>query len=74
MFGVPKYTVNTVLVCLVLYSKMSSCPSAHTAGQTGPTDRSAGLLVSRARLSGMAETLVGREPWVPMSHKPLIDV
>jgi hypothetical protein len=62
------------LVCLVLYSKLSSHPSAHTLGRVGPTDRSAGLLVGRARLSGMAETLVGGDPWVPMSHKPPIDV
>jgi hypothetical protein len=33
----------------------------------GPTDRSVGLLVGRARLSGMAETLVGGDPGVPMS-------
>jgi hypothetical protein len=32
-----------------------------------PMDRLAGLLVGRARLSGTAETLVGGDPWVPMS-------
>jgi hypothetical protein len=52
---------------LVLYTKLSSCPWAHTSGRAGPTDRSAGLLVGRARLSGTAETLVGGDPWVPMS-------
>jgi hypothetical protein len=56
------------LVCLVLYSKLSSCPWAHMSGRAGPMDRSAGLLVGRARLSGTAETLVGGDPWVPMSH------
>jgi hypothetical protein len=53
---------------LVLYSKLSSCPWAHTSGQAGSTDRSAGRLVGRACLSGTAETLVGGDPWVPMSH------
>jgi hypothetical protein len=56
------------LVCLVLYSKLSSYPWAHTLGRAGPTDRSAGLLVGRARLSGTVETLAGGDPWVPMSH------
>jgi hypothetical protein len=56
------------LVCLVLYSKLSSCSWAHMSGQAGPMDRSVGLLVGRACLSGMAETLVGGDPWVPMSH------
>jgi hypothetical protein len=37
------------------------------SGRAGSTDRSAGLLVGRARLSGMAATLVGGDPWVPMS-------
>jgi hypothetical protein len=52
------------LVCLVLYSKSSSCPWAHMSGWAGPTNRSAGLLVGRARLSGMVETLVDGDPWV----------
>jgi hypothetical protein len=60
--------------CLVLYSKLSSCPWAHMSGRGGPTDRSADLLVGRARLSGTAETLVGGDPWVLMSLKPPIDV
>jgi hypothetical protein len=34
-----------------------------------PTDRSAGLLVGRSHLSGMAVSLVGGDPGVPMSHK-----
>jgi hypothetical protein len=59
---------------LVFYSKLSSCPLAHTSGRAGPTDRSAGLLVGRACLSGTAETLVVGDPWVPMSHKPPINV
>jgi hypothetical protein len=44
---------------LVLYTKLASCPWAHMSGRVGSTDRSAGLLVGRARLSGTAETLVG---------------
>jgi hypothetical protein len=52
---------------LVLYTKLSSCLWAHKSGRGGSTDRSAGLLVGRARLSGTAETLVGGDPWVPMS-------
>jgi hypothetical protein len=59
---------------LVLYTKLSSRLWAHKSGRAGSTDRSAGLLVGRARLSGTAKTLVGGDPWVPMSHKPLIDV
>jgi hypothetical protein len=59
---------------LVLYTKLSSCHCAHKSGRAGSTDRSAGLLVGRARLSGTAETLVGGDPWVPMSHKPPIDM
>jgi hypothetical protein len=55
------------LVCLVLYSKLSSCPWAHMSGRAGPTDRSAGLLAGQAYLSGTTETLVGGDPWVPMS-------
>jgi hypothetical protein len=38
------------LVCLVLYSKLSSCPWAHMSGRGGPTDMSAGLLVGWGRL------------------------
>jgi hypothetical protein len=59
---------------LVLYTKLSSCIWAHKSGQVGSTDRSVGLLVGRARLSGTAETLVSGDPWVPMSVKPPIDV
>jgi hypothetical protein len=62
------------LVYLFLYSKLSSCPWAHMSGWGGPTDRSVGLLVGRACLSGMAETLVGGDPRVPMSLKPSVDV
>jgi hypothetical protein len=40
----------------------------------GPTDRSAGLLVGRAHLSGTAVSLVGGDPGVPMSHKPPSEV
>jgi hypothetical protein len=47
---------------------------AHMSGRAGPTDRSAGLLVGRARLSGTDETLVGGDLGVPMSLKPPIDV
>jgi hypothetical protein len=55
------------LVCLVVYFKLSSCPWAHMSGRAGPTDRTAGLLVGQACQSGTAETLVGGDPWVPMS-------
>jgi hypothetical protein len=34
----------------------------------GPTVRSASLLVGRTHLSGTAVSLVGGDPWVPMSH------
>jgi hypothetical protein len=70
------YNVESLseLVCLVLYSTLSSCPWDHMSGRVGPMDRSAGLLVGRARLSGTAETLVGGDLWVPMSVKPPIDV
>jgi hypothetical protein len=34
----------------------------------GSTDRSACLLVGRAPLSGMAETMVSGDPWIPMSR------
>jgi hypothetical protein len=40
----------------------------------GPTDRSAGLLVGRTRLTGTTVSLVGGDPGVPMSHKPLSEV
>jgi hypothetical protein len=40
----------------------------------GPTDRSVGLLVGRAYLSGTAVSLVGGDPGVPMSHKPPSEV
>jgi hypothetical protein len=53
---------------LVLYTKLSSRLCAHKTGRAGSTDRSAGLLVCRSRLSGTAETLVGGDPWLPMSH------
>jgi hypothetical protein len=59
---------------LVLYTKVSSCLWAHKSGRAGSTDRSAGLLVGRVCLSRTAETLVGGDLWVPMSHKPPIDV
>jgi hypothetical protein len=58
----------------VLYTKLSSCLWAHKSGRVGSTDRSAGLLVGQACLSGTAETLVSGDPWVPMYHKPQIDV
>jgi hypothetical protein len=59
---------------LVLFTKLSSCLWAHKSGRAGSTDRLVGLLVGRARLSGTAKTLVGGDPWVPMSLKPPIDV
>jgi hypothetical protein len=40
----------------------------------GPTNRSAGLLVGQTHLSGMAVSLVGGDPGVPMSHKPPSEV
>jgi hypothetical protein len=39
-----------------------------------PTDRSAGLLVGRTHLSGTTVSLVGGDPGVPMSHKPLSEM
>jgi hypothetical protein len=53
---------------LVLYTKLSSRLWAHKSGRAGSTDRSAGPLVGRVRLLGTAETLVGGDPWVPMSN------
>jgi hypothetical protein len=44
------------------------------SGRARPSDRSAGLLVGQARLSGPVETLDGGDPGVSMSLKPLIDV
>jgi hypothetical protein len=58
------------LDCLVLYTKLSSCPWAHMSARAGPTNRSTGPLVGRARLSGMAETLVGGDLWVPCLTSP----
>jgi hypothetical protein len=57
---------------LVLYTELSSRLWAHKSSRAGSTDRSAGLLVGWARLSGTTETLVGGDPWVPMSHTSLI--
>jgi hypothetical protein len=59
---------------LVLYTKLSSRLWIHKSGWVGSTDRSAGLLVGWARLSGTAETLVGGDLWVHLSHKPPINV
>jgi hypothetical protein len=59
---------------LVLYTKLSSYLWAHKSGRAGFTDRSTGLLVGQACLSGTAETLVDGDPGVPMSLKPSIDV
>jgi hypothetical protein len=39
-----------------------------------PSDRSAGLLVGQTHLSGMAVSLVGGNPGVPMSHNPPSEV
>jgi hypothetical protein len=39
-----------------------------------PTCRSAGLLTGWVPLTGTSGTLVGGDPWVPMSLKPPIDV
>jgi hypothetical protein len=41
---------------------------------SGPTCRSAGLLAGQVHLTGTSGTLVGGDPWVPMSLKPPIDV
>jgi hypothetical protein len=63
------YNMETLseLDYLILYTKLSSCLWAHLSGRAGSTDRSAGLLVGWARLLEMTETLVGGDPWVPMS-------
>jgi hypothetical protein len=39
-----------------------------------PSDGSESLLVGRTHLSGMAVSLVGGDPGVPMSHKPPSEV
>jgi hypothetical protein len=41
---------------------------------TGPNCRSAGLLAGRVHLTGTSGTLVGGNPWIPMSVKPPIGV
>jgi hypothetical protein len=53
---------------------MSSKVAGTVDKVSGPTCRSAGLLAGRLRLTGTSRTLVGGDPWVPMSHKPSIDV
>jgi hypothetical protein len=58
---------------------LSCTPSLEVVGNevvrsVGPTDRSVGLLVGRTHLSGMAVSLVGGDPGVPMSHKPPSEV
>jgi hypothetical protein len=70
-------TALNYLDCLVLYTKYlhvlgPTCQVGEgpLTGRGGSTDRSAGLLVGRARLSETAETLVGGDPRVPMSLKP----
>jgi hypothetical protein len=37
---------------------------------SGPTCRLAGLLAGGVHLTRTSGTLVGGDPWVPMSHKP----
>jgi hypothetical protein len=69
LFGYNRKSLSE-LEYLVLHTKLSSCSWAYMSGRARTTDRSAGLLVGRAHLSGTVETLVGRDPWVPMSHKP----
>jgi hypothetical protein len=59
------------LYYLVFYTMLSSRLWAHKSGRAGSTDRSAGLLVGQARLSGTTEILVGGDTWVPMSHKSI---
>jgi hypothetical protein len=66
----PNYLKLSGLSCLV--HQVSSW--AHMSGRVGSTDRLADLLVGRACLSGTAETVVIGDPFVPMSHKPPIDV
>jgi hypothetical protein len=41
---------------------------------SGPTCRSVGLLAGQVHLTGTSGTLVGGDPWIPMSLKPPIDV
>jgi hypothetical protein len=42
--------------------------------QLGRLDRSEGLLIGWTHLSGMAVSLVGGDPGVPVSHKPPSEV
>jgi hypothetical protein len=58
------YNVESLseLVCLVLYSKLSSCPWDHMSGRAGPMDRSAGLLVGWAACRGRLR------PWSVGTH------
>jgi hypothetical protein len=60
------------LPCLARQVVFSSSGPHVRSGR--PIDRSAGLLVGRTHLSGMAVSLVGGDPGVPMSHKPPSDV
>jgi hypothetical protein len=72
------------LNCLVLHAKLSSRLDKVVWGifwkvfkrscgpptrSVGPTNRSAGLLVSRTHLLGTVVSLVGGDPGVPMSHR-----
>jgi hypothetical protein len=59
------------LPCLARQPVFSSSGPHVRSGR--PTDRSAGLLVGRTRLSGMVVSLVGGDPGVPMSHKVRTD-
>jgi hypothetical protein len=60
------------LPCLAHQAVFSSSGPHVRLGR--PTNRSASLLVGRTHLSGTAVSLVGGDPGVPMSHKPLSDV
>jgi hypothetical protein len=54
-------------------SNIFSCTPSHAEifkvriRSSGSTCRSVGHLASRVHSSGTSETLVGRDPWVPMS-------
>jgi hypothetical protein len=68
----PSYLNPSGLPCLARQAVFSSLDPHVRSG--GPIDRSVGVLVGRTHLLGTAESLVGGDPGVPMSHMPLSDV
>jgi hypothetical protein len=50
-----------------VFRSLPRLPGGGVDKVSGPTCRSAGLLASRVHFTGTFETLVGGDPWVPMS-------